>query len=103
MCQGFLDRRLDSGTPAPLAWTARRPSGWDRPRCAPNSARRGLSFSGAAAFQPSVIRLFLADDRPVVLGGGKRILPQFPGIRVVGDGTPREGLIAKVRAGAGDM
>ena len=53
--------------------------------------------------QPSVIRLFLADDRPVVLEGWKRILAQCPDIRVVGDVTTREELIAKVRAVAGDM
>src|SRR5881397_1430028 len=81
----------------------RHPRGRYRLRCARNSARRGFSFSGATALQPPKIKLFLADDRPVVLEGWKRILAQCPDILVVGDVTTREELIAKVQTVAGDM
>lgn len=53
--------------------------------------------------QPPAIRLFLADDRPVVLEGWKRILADCPDICVVGDVTNRADLIAKVRAAEADM
>src|SRR3989475_8074380 len=81
----------------------RHPSGRHRLRCARNSARRGFSFSGATALQPPMIKLFLADDRPVVLEGWKRILAECPDICVVGDVTSRVELIAKVRAAEADM
>src|SRR3989442_5254347 len=78
----------------------RHPRGRYRLRCAMNSAIRGFSFSGATALQPPMIKLFLADDRPVVLEGWKRILAECPDICVVGDVTSRAELVAKVRASA---
>ena len=50
-----------------------------------------------------MIKLFLADDRPVVLEGWKRILAECPDICVVGDVTSRAELVAKVRAAAADV
>jgi len=50
-----------------------------------------------------MIKLLLVDDRPVVLEGWKRILAECPDIRVVGEATSREELIAKMRAAEADV
>src|SRR5438309_6621760 len=50
-----------------------------------------------------MIKLFLADDRPVVLEGWKRILAECPDIRVVGEATSREELVAQTRAAEADV
>jgi two-component system, NarL family, invasion response regulator UvrY len=50
-----------------------------------------------------MIRLFLADDRPVVLEGLKRILAEYPDIEVVGDATTQEQLLAKLQTAEADI
>src|SRR2546426_159574 len=50
-----------------------------------------------------MIKLFLVDDRPVVLEGWKRILAGCPDIRLVGEATSREQLLAEMRAAEADV
>ena len=48
-------------------------------------------------------KLFLADDRPVLREGWKRILAECPDIRVVGGATSHDQLVTKVRAAQADI
>ena len=50
-----------------------------------------------------MIKLFLADDRPVVLEGLTRILARCADVWVVGEAASREELFAKVRTGEADV
>lgn len=51
----------------------------------------------------TMIRLFLADDRPVVLEGLKHILAEYPDIQVVGDASTQEQLLAKLERVEADV
>jgi DNA-binding NarL/FixJ family response regulator len=50
-----------------------------------------------------MIKVFVADDRPVVLDGLKRILAECRDMQIVGDAARREQLLGAFRAGDADV
>jgi two-component system invasion response regulator UvrY len=65
----------------------------------PTGVRRAETMLRARA----MIKLFLADDRPVVLEGWKRIAADCPDMCVVGEATSRAALLDKVWTAEADV
>lgn len=60
-------------------------------------------MSTGSDIAPAMIKLFLADDRPVVLEGLKRIVAESPDLCVVGEATSRAALLDKVWTAEADV